>query len=65
MDQKTKRTLLGAAAALFVATLTGIGYLEAGKTALGLFMVAGSAVGWIVLIVRWRKLRREASQGRP
>ncbi len=53
MDRKIQRTLLGAVAALFVANLTGIGYLEAGKTALGLFMIGGSAVGWIILVVRW------------
>lgn len=60
MDRRTKGRLLAAAVALFITTVTGIGNLEAGKTALGWFMVGGSGVAWVVLVVRWRQLRRSA-----
>lgn len=57
MTRKQKLTLVVAALALLSATLGGIDYLAAGKAALGGFMLVGSGVGWIVLIVRLRHLR--------
>jgi hypothetical protein len=63
MTRKQRFLLLGATAALVTASLAGLGHLEQGQTALGLFILAGAAVGWIVLAAKLRSLLRGRPEG--
>jgi len=60
MTRKQRIVLVSCAIALAVASVGGLRALDEGRTVVSVLMLVAAGIGWIVLVVRLRRLREAA-----